>query len=182
MLERMATIFEIPTLRTERLVLRAFRAGDLDAWAAMEADPEVRRYRGNNPRTLTEAWGAMETSLGQWALRGYGLFALEHAADGHFVGFAGVLHPADWPEAELSYSLAQEYWGRGLAAEAARVARDWAFARPGFARLASFILPENVRSIRVAEKLGAVREGTVELRGFQAEWWVHRSPGHHPIV
>jgi RimJ/RimL family protein N-acetyltransferase len=182
MLGCMSTTFEIPTLRTERLVLRAFRAADIDAWAAMEADPEVRRYRGNNPRTRAEAWTAMESGLGQWALRGYGLFALEQAEDGQFVGFAGVLHPADWPEAELGYSLAREFWGQGFAAEAARAARDWAFARHGLARLASFILPDNARSIRVAETLDAVREGMVELRGFQAEWWVHWSPGHGPIV
>jgi RimJ/RimL family protein N-acetyltransferase len=43
-------------------------------------------------------------------------------------------------------------------------------------------MPNNARSIRVAEKLGAVREGMVGLRGLQAEWWVHRSPGHGPIV
>lgn len=182
MLGRMATIFEIPTLRTDRLVLRAFRAGDLDAWAAMESDIEVRRYRGNNLRTREQAWGVMETSLGQWALRGYGLFAIEQAADGCFAGFAGILHPADWPEPELAYSLARPFWGRGFAVEAARTARDWAFAAHGFTQLASFILPDNARSIRVAETLGAVREGTVELRGFVAEWWVHRSPGHGPIV
>jgi RimJ/RimL family protein N-acetyltransferase len=178
----MSTTFEIPTLHTDRLAMRAFRATDIDAWSAMEADPEVRRYRGNNPRTRAEAWTAMEAGLGQWALRGYGLFALEQAADARFVGFAGVLHPADWSEPELAYSLAQEFWGRGFAAEAARAACSWAFARHGFTRLASFILSDNARSIRVAAKLGAVREGTVELRGVPAEHWVHFSPGHGPIV
>jgi RimJ/RimL family protein N-acetyltransferase len=178
----MVTTFEIPTLRTERLVLRAFQAADIDSWAPMEADPEVRRYRGNNQRSRNEVWGMMETSLGQWALRGYGVWAIELAAEGRFAGFAGLLHPADWPEAELSYSLARDFWGRGIATEAARAARDWAFANRGFARLASFIWPENARSIRVAEKLGAVRESMVSLRGFEAEWWVHFSPGHGPIV
>jgi RimJ/RimL family protein N-acetyltransferase len=178
----MSTTFEIPTLRTERLVLRAFRASDIDAWAAMEADPEVRRYRGNNPRTRAEAWTTMEAALGQWALRGYGLFAIDQASQDRFTGFAGVLHPADWPEAELAYSLARESWGQGFAIESARAARDWAFARHGFARLASFILQDNARSIRVAKKLGAVHEDTVELRGFQAECWVHFAPGHGPIV
>jgi RimJ/RimL family protein N-acetyltransferase len=178
----MTTVFEIPTLRTDRLVMRAFRATDIDAWATMEADPEVRRYRGNNPRTRTEAWTAMETSLGQWALRGYGLFALELAADRRFAGFAGVLQPADWPEPELSYSLARHAWGQGLATEAAGAARDWTFARHGMKRLASFIWADNARSIRVAEKLGAVREGELELRGHSAQWWVHYAPGHGPIV
>ncbi len=178
MLRRMSTTFEIPTLRSERLELRAFRAEDLDAWSAMEADPEVRRYRGNNPRTREKSWAAMETSLGQWALRGYGMFALEQATDGRFVGSAGVLHPMDWPEPELAYALARPFWGVGLAVEAVRVIRQWAFSRRGFSRLASFILPENVRSIRVAQKLGAVRETTLELRGLHAEWWVHHSrPG-----
>ena len=116
----------------------------------------------------------METSLGQWALRGYGIFALERRSDGRFIGIAGVLQPADWPEPELSYSLAQHAWGSGLAMEAAAAARDWGFAQHGFARLASFILPDNTRSQRVAQKLGAVREGMVPLRGLQAEWWVHR--------
>jgi RimJ/RimL family protein N-acetyltransferase len=182
MLGRMTTTYEIPTLRTERLLLRAFRASDLDAWAAMESDPEVRRYRGNYPRTRQQAWAAMETILGQWALRGYGVFALEHIANGRFVGTSGVLHPAEWPEAECSYALAQEFWGHELAAEAVRAVRDWAVAQHGFTRLASFIMPANARSIRVAEKLGAVREGMTELRGTPVEWWVHWSPGHGPIV
>jgi RimJ/RimL family protein N-acetyltransferase len=174
MLSGMTTTFEIPTLRTERLILRAFRAADIDAWAAMESDPEVRRYRGNNPRDRAQAWAVMESSLGQWALRGYELFAVERVADACFVGFTGVLHPVDWPEPELSYSLARAAWGNGFATEAAAAAREWAFGGPGFTRLASFILPENSRSLRVAQKLGATRDGTVTLLGFEAEWWVHR--------
>jgi RimJ/RimL family protein N-acetyltransferase len=181
MLRRMSTKFEIPTLRTERLLLRAFRAADLDAFAAMQANPEVRRFLGTgNLLSRTETWGLMERVMGQWPLLGYGMFAVE--TEGRCAGWTGVLHPLEWPEPELAYTLDQPFWGRGLATEAARMARDWAFTQHGFSRLASFILPGNARSIRVAEKLGAVREGTVDLRGFQAEWWVHRSPGHGPVV
>ena len=101
---------------------------------------------------------------------------------GRFVGFAGILHPADWPEPELAYTLDPAYWGRGYAIEAAARARDWAFEQFGFERLASFIMPENVRSVRVAEALGAVREGTVALRGHVAEWWVHHRPGRGAVA
>jgi RimJ/RimL family protein N-acetyltransferase len=174
MLGRMATTFEIPTLRTDRQTLRAFRPTDLDAFAAMEADPEVRRYRGNDLRTRPEVWATMQSALGQWALRGYGLFALERTSDSAFIGFAGILHPAEWPEPELAYSLAQSAWGRGFAIEAATAARDWAFARHGFPRLASFIIAGNARSVHVAQKLGAIRDGTVIIRGFEAERWVHQ--------
>ena len=94
--------------------------------------------------------------------------------DGRFAGWAGILHPLEWPEPELAYSLDQPFWGRGPRHRGGAAARDWAFAAHRFTRLASFIRPDNARSIRVAKRLGAVRDGTVELRGFQAEWWVHR--------
>jgi RimJ/RimL family protein N-acetyltransferase len=62
---------EIPSLTTDRIRLRAFRAGDLDAFAAMRANPKVVRYLGTG-RTSTpvEVWRMMATFLGQWALRG----------------------------------------------------------------------------------------------------------------
>ena len=180
-MKRMSTVIEIPTLRTARLVLRAFRVADLDGLAAMNAELEVQRflYAG---RTMTreDAWTQMTMALGQWGLRGYGLFAVE--ADGRFAGRIGVLHPLEWPEPELAYALHAPFRGQGLATEAVAAVRDWAFARFGFARLASFILPANARSAGVAARLGAVREGTVELRGFVADWWVHRPAGGGVVV
>jgi RimJ/RimL family protein N-acetyltransferase len=74
----------------------------------------------------------------------------------------------------LAYSLDPPFWGRGIATEAVRAARDWAFARLAMVRLASFIMPDNVRSARVAEKLGAMRDGTTTIRSFAVDWWVHR--------
>jgi RimJ/RimL family protein N-acetyltransferase len=168
----MSTTFEIPTLQTTRLTLRAFRAADVDALAAMQANAAVRQFLGTgNLLSREETLALTERALGQWLMRGYGMFAIE--AEGRCAGWAGVQQPLEWPEPELAYSLDQPFWGRGLATEAARAARDWAFATHGFARLASFIRPDNTRSIRVAQKLGAVREGMLELRGSQAEWWVH---------
>jgi RimJ/RimL family protein N-acetyltransferase len=175
-----STTIEIPALRTSRLLLRAFHAGDLDAYAAMNADPEVRQFLGGRVLTQQETWAAMETALGQWALRGYGFFSVE--VGGRFAGRVGVLHPADWPEPELAWGLARPFWGQGLATEAAAAIRDWAFARFALPRLVSFIMPENTRSRRVAEKLGAVREGKVELRGFVADRWVHPAPGTGVVV
>lgn len=177
----MATLIEIPTLHAARLMLRAFRAADLDGLAAMNADPDVRHflYAGRAP-TREECWMQMAFAIGQWGLRGYGLFAVE--VDGRFAGRIGVLHPPEWPEPELAYALNAPYRGQGLATEAVAVVRDWAFAQFGFARMASFILPANVRSAGVAARLGAVKEGTIELRGFVADWWVHRPPGAGVVV
>ena len=94
----------------------------------MQANPEVRRFLGGNLLTRAEAWSLMERNLGQWALRGYGMFAVEVEGT-DCAGWAGVLHPLEWPEPELAYSLDQPFWGQGIATEAVRAARDWAFAR-----------------------------------------------------
>ena len=171
---------EIPTLTTERLVLRGFRASDWDEYAAMNADPEVRQWLGGNLLSREQAWAQMETALGQWQLRGYGFFAVEAA--GRFAGRAGLLHPADWPEPELAWSLASRFWGHGLATEAATEVQRWAFTHLRQNRLVSYILPQNVRSRRVAEKLGAVRDSQIALRGLASDVWVHPAPGRGAVV
>jgi RimJ/RimL family protein N-acetyltransferase len=173
-------IMDIPTLTTERLVLRGLRASDWDSYAAMNADPAVRRWLGGNLLSREQAWAQMESLLGQWTLRGYGTFAVE--SNGCFAGRVGILHPADWPEPELSWTLASAFWGRGLATEAATEVRGWAFAKLRRDRLVSYISPENVRSQRVAEKLGTVREGQIVLRGFLLEVWIHLAPGSGVMV
>jgi len=172
------TTFEIPTVTTERLKLRAFRAGDLDAYAAMQANPEVMRYLvTGRTSTPAEVWRTMATSLGAWVLRGHGMWACEKRDDGVFVGSAGIFQPLDWPEPEIAYSLDQPFWGHGYATEAATAARDWLFEHTSEPRAASFIRPDNHPSKRVAERLGAVCEGTFTARGSTFEHWVHHRPG-----
>jgi RimJ/RimL family protein N-acetyltransferase len=174
------TTFEIPTLTTDRLRLRAFQASDLDPYAAMQANPEVMRHMVmGRTSTRVEVWRTMATSLGQWALRGYGMWACAKINGGAFVGSVGIFQPLDWPEPEIAYSVDQPFWRQGLATEAATAARDWFFGHFPLARVASFIRPDNHASKRVAERLGAVCERTFELRGSAYEHWVHyRAEGH----
>src|SRR5258708_7205936 len=106
---------DIPTLTTERVVLRAFRASDWDDYAELNADPAVRQWLGGDLLTREQSWTQLETFLGQWALRGYGVFAVQAA--GRLAGRVGILHPADWPEPELSWTLAAPFWGKGIATE-----------------------------------------------------------------
>ena len=157
--------------------MRAFHAADLDAYAAMQANPNVMRYLlTGQTATRVQVWYTMLTSAGSWALRGYGMWAVEESAGGRFIGSVGPFEPLDWPEPEIAYSLDEPFWHQGFATEAAGAARDWMFAHFPHPRLASFIRPENRASIRVAERLGAVLEGTAELRGVAFQHWVHRRP------
>jgi len=156
-------------LDTERLWLREFRGSDLDAYAAMLADPEVMRYIGDG-KTLTrpESWRAIAAVLGHWQLLGYGMWAIEEKATGALLGRVGFLDPPGWPGFELGWLLGREHWGRGYAAEAARRCLRYAFEDLGRDRVISLIRPGNAPSIRVAERVGERPAGEVDLLGSKA--------------
>ncbi len=164
---------DIPRLHTDRLVLRAFEARDLDAYAAMCADAEVMRWIGDGgPVDRAAAWKQMALFIGHWPLRGFGMWALEDAASGHLVGRAGYYQPEGWPGAELGWLLGRQWWGRGMATEAARAAlaqRD----RFGIERLISLVRPANERSSAVAARLGARLARTVDFLGAPVHVWEH---------
>ena len=165
----MFELSRIPVLDTERLRLRAFAERDLPALTAMNADAETVRYLGTGePLDEIGSWRQLTMILGHWALKGYGFFAVEERATERFVGRVGLFYPATWPELELGWTIARPHWGKGYATEAALAARDWGFARLGLKRIASFIRPENERSIRVAEKIGEKPDGSVTLFGKDA--------------
>jgi len=109
--------------------------------------------------------------LERWESWGMSLCSLERREDGRIVGRAGFLlwDPETWEipgdETELGWLLAREHWGRGYATEAALALRDWAFGERGLTRLISLINHENLRSIRVAERIGERYERDVEIRG-----------------
>lgn len=157
------------TLETERLRLRAFRHEDLDAYAAICADPEVMRYLGTGVTlNRNDTWRAMAGILGHWKLLGYGMFAMEVRETGELIGRTGYLNPPGWPGFELGWVLGRPWWGKGYAVEAAIKCRDYAFDAMGRDRLISLIRPDNHRSIKVAEKIGEALAGEVELLGSKA--------------
>ena len=156
----------IPTLETERLLLRAFREEDLDAYAVLCADAEVMRFLGTGVTfNRGESWRSIAGFLGHWVLRGYGMWALEEKAGGAFVGRVGFLNPEGWPGFELGWTLSREHWGKGFATEAARRALAFAFEDLGRDRVISLIRHANTPSMRVAERIGEKRVGEVELLG-----------------
>lgn len=155
-----------PVVDTPRLRLRAFDQQDLDAYAAMCADEEVMRYIGTGQVVGPEvAWRHMALFLGSWVLLGYGMWALEERTSGRLVGRVGYLHPPEWPSCELGWLLARDAWGRGYAFEAASAARDHGRRHLGLDDLISLIRPDNRRSIRLAERLGATLDGQIDFMG-----------------
>jgi RimJ/RimL family protein N-acetyltransferase len=143
----------IPVLATERLTLRAPRLGDFEAMAAFLASERSRMMDG--PLDRLGAWRVLAASLGHWELRGYGMWAVEETATGAFVGQVGMFHPEGWIAQEVGWWVTAPCEGKGFAHEAALAARRYAYAIAGWREAFSVIHPENARSIRLAERLGA---------------------------
>ena len=154
------SLVEVPILESERLKLRGHRLTDFAACAAMWADPIVTRYIGGKPFSQEEAWARLLRYVGHWALLGFGYWAIEEKATGEFVGELGFadfkrdIKPSLQDTPELGWALAARVHGKGYATEAVRAAITWGDAHFGRVRTACIIHPENLASIRVAEKSG----------------------------
>ena len=157
---------EVPTLTTERLTLRGWREDDLDAYAAIVADPEVMRFMGG-PLASGDAWRQIALFVGHWELRGHGFWVVER--DGTMLGRVGLWRPHGWPGLEVGWLLAREAWGHGYATEAARASVEHAWRTFDVERLVSLIAQDNHASARVARRIGMQPVGE----------WVIR---HEPVV
>jgi RimJ/RimL family protein N-acetyltransferase len=164
----------IPVLETERLVMRGWSASDFEPFARAYADADTARYIGGvADRRL--AWGHMAFHIGHWALRGFGLWVVE-TRDAHaFAGWSGLFFPEGAAEPEISWVLVPAARGRGYATEAAARARSHAFDTLGWSTAVSGITLANTASIRVADRLGARLERTIEHR--DGERGIFRHPG-----
>jgi RimJ/RimL family protein N-acetyltransferase len=171
-------------IETERLVLRTPSPEDADDLLDFVSDPEVMRRIGGEAGDRDDAVAAIERWLARWEDDGIGHFCI--VRDGRVLGRAGffVWDRRTWQsssyaeaggdaETELGWTLAREHWGNGYATEAALAARDWAYEKRGVDRIISLIAPDNARSIRVAEKLGATPEETISTFHGRATVWVH---------
>ena len=152
--------------RTERLWLRQWRDDDWAPFAALNADPEVMRHF---PSTLDEqesnAFAYRNAALLE--VHGYGLWAVEQAASGEFLGMVGLNQPL-WdarftPCTEVGWRFARSAWGHGYATEAARAALAVAFGPLRLDEVVSFTTVANTRSRAVMERLGMTRDAAEDF-------------------
>jgi RimJ/RimL family protein N-acetyltransferase len=149
----------IPTLTTERLILRPHRLDDFDAVAALWSDPEVVRFIGGVPSTREQSWSRLLRYKGSWHFLGFGFWAIEERASGSFIGEAGFLEarrdivPSIEETLETGWVLDPAAHGKGYATEALKAMIEWGVAHFPSRRMTCIIAPENSASIRVAIKL-----------------------------
>lgn len=174
-LYRVRAVFDetnIPTIETERLILRGWRATDVAPLRAIYADPAVAPWLGRPDPDQVEA--SIQRWLEHWRSYGFGLWALEEKASGALIGRVGLVNQTDWTaseqDAEVGWTLASSVWGHGYATEGATAALDFARAK-GLRRIISITLPNNERSQAVMKRLGLTYRGATHWHGYGQVWY-----------
>jgi RimJ/RimL family protein N-acetyltransferase len=150
---------KVPTIETDRLILRAIRMEDWPPYAAMWADARVTEFIGGAPRPREVAWAKFGQGAGFWPLLGYGYWSIVDRRDSYLGvgGFArherGLAELGDAPE--CGWTFAPHCWGRGIATEAVAAMVAWADDALGV-ETRCLISHGNAASVRVAERNGFV--------------------------
>lgn len=159
----------IPTLKTERLLLRPFVQEDLDPFAAIVANPQVignATYSGQ-PMNRSQAFNWLCMMLGHWHLRGFGIWAVEEKSSGKFIGRIGLQY-LDWfDDVELVWMLDHTAWGKGYGTEGARAAVDFGFGLRQLPAITAVIRVDNEPSQRLAKRLGMFPDRELEREGIR---------------
>lgn len=171
----MSVTVTIPTIETERLVLRCPEERDVGPLAAFYAS-ERAAYVGG-PMGRIDCWRYLASVIGHWHLRGWGRWSVVEKSSGAVAGLVGLHAPIGWPEPEIGWFLYDGFEGRGIAQEAALEARRYAYGVAGWTTAISLIDPANTRSLALARRLGAAFDRQFEHEVYGAmDIWRHPGP------
>lgn len=176
---------EAPRIETQRLILREFRAGDFDAHAATLGDEEVMRHIGGKPVGREDSWRRLLMGVGMWSLIGLGPWAVELKADGRMVGHCGFFQfnremtPLILGEPEMGWIFDRSVHRQGIAFEACSAALGWAERELAAESYPAIIDLENTPSMKLAERLGFVRQADAVYRDAPIAFY--RRPGRQGL-
>lgn len=155
-------------LETSRLTLRYITVRDAEALIPILGDVEVMRYSIIGVHDQKQIRRFIEQRLMSYLELGFGLYALVYKQNQEFIGYCGFFIQSieKQREVEIGYRLAKKYWGQGLATEAAQAVLEYGQQRFNFRRFVCLIDPENIRSVKVATKLGMKQEKSLVYHGL----------------
>lgn len=140
---------------TERLICRRLSLADMDEMYAVYSDADAMRWVDDGqPIERNECSRWLTVTLGNYESRGYGMSTLVSKDDGTVIGFCGLVHPNNQPEAEIKYALHRRFWGAGLATEAVKGMLAYGRREHQMAAVIATVAPENIASRRVLLKAG----------------------------
>jgi [ribosomal protein S5]-alanine N-acetyltransferase len=168
-------------IETARLRLRPCVESDIDALYRLWTDPDVRRYLWDGVViTREQAAEVVGASAESFGAHGFGQWVILARGGGELIGFCGLRHFGEPPEVEVLYGLAPQFWGRGLATEAARAMLADGFGRLGLERIYAGADPPNAASLRVMEKAGMAFDRRTRVNGLEAVYFVARREDFQP--
>ena len=171
------TLTNAPVLESDNLTLRGPAVQDTETVISFLQDEARAKGFGHIPGR-GDAWRWFALNVGHWHIRKYGYFTIE-TKSGEIAGMTGIWNPETWPEPEVGWVLFEGFEGKGLALEASRLVRQWAYEELKFTTLTSNIIPNNKRSIRLAERLGAKFERSYNNSNMgQTSLYRHPSPAN----
>lgn len=142
-------------IETERLILRPLTVEDLEDFMELQDQPEVAW--GTTSYTREQALRRLGANELEWSERGHGLMAIRERGTDRFLGRLGLRYWPQFDEVEAGWALRVEDWGHGYATEAGRAVVRWGFAHLPLDYITAMIMPENSRSLGVANRLGFAR-------------------------
>lgn len=152
-------------ITTTRLKLRHWKTADLPDLRVMNQDPKVMEYFPSllSPEGTEQLYNRIQKHFEE---HGFGLYAMEEAATGTFIGFTGFMIPSFkapfTPCVEIGWRLQRGYWGKGLATEAALACLNYGFNAWNFPEIYSFTSIQNTRSENVMKRIGMHKAGEFE--------------------
>jgi [ribosomal protein S5]-alanine N-acetyltransferase len=157
---------DLPTLVTDRLVLRKMTPNDAEAVFAYASDPEVTRYViWETHRSIEDSRAFLDLVTSKYESGGEPEWGIVYKGDHRLVGTCGIVSWEPYHvRAELGYALSRAYWGRGLVVEAVGAMISFGFKEMNLNRIEARCIAENTASARVMEKAGMLYEGTLRRR------------------
>jgi len=142
-------------IETDRLIIKSNQEVDLEPLAALWADPEVTHYMGG-PRNYEEILKILKEDAQVNPQPAFDLWPVIEKETGKIIGTGGILEKDidGRKQYEIIYVLAKSAWGKGFATEVASSLKDYAFDELGLKRVTALIDPDNMKSEKVATKIG----------------------------
>lgn len=162
---------------TPRLILREITATDDEGMFALDSDPEVHRYLGNNPiKTIEQAQEGIAFIRQQYTDYGIGRWAVIEKETGNFTGWAGLKYMTETRNGhsnfyDVGYRFIKAYWGKGYATEAAVASVNYGFEVLKLNELFGMADVENIGSNKALQKAGLKYVADFDHAGIRHSWY-----------
>lgn len=163
------TTTDFPALETPRLLLRELGPADAPALLRIYGDANAMRWFGTDPLTSLQQAEQQIAAFAGWREQPNPgtRWALQCRSSGALLGSCGLFKwNRSWRSCSLGYELGPAAWGRGLMREALHAVLHWGFEQMELERVEAQIHPDNIASLKLAERLGFAQEGRLRQAGF----------------